>query len=134
MSADRLLKAYFLLKERLKEVNDTYKEERAVIEGKMEVVRNGLDKIMSQAGTDQLKSAGVGMCFPEIKQKIQVDSAADLRDFVVAQIKGGNDDAIMLLNAAANQVNCRQHLEDYNELPEGVSIHQERVIVIRKSK
>lgn len=89
-----------------------------------------LSDIMAESGTDQLKGGG-GTAYPEIKDKISVSSAEELRAYIVNSIKEGDEDAICLLNAAANKTSVMEYLRDNDELPPGVSKYSERVIVVR---
>ena len=134
MNVEKAFETYFALDQKRKDLDADYKERKAKIEDAKAKIKQWLGAKMAEVGTDQFKCAGLGIAFPETKEKIQVSSVEELRNFVVEQISQGNDEAIMLLNAAANQKHCREWLDEEDELPEGVELVQERVITIRRSK
>jgi hypothetical protein len=134
MNVENAFNLYFELDNRRKALDKKYKEDKQKIEDGKQKVKDWLGAQMATMGTDQFKCSGLGIVFPEVKQSITVTSADAFRDFIVDQIKLGNEDAINLVNASANEKNCRNWLEEEEQLPEGVDLLQERVITIRRSK
>ena len=134
MNVEKAFETYFALDQKRKDLDADYKERKAKIEDAKAKIKTWLGEKMAEVGTDQFKCSGLGVAFPEVKEKIQVTSAEELRNFVVDQVTLGNSEAIMLLNAACNQKHCREWLDEEEQLPEGVELVQERVITIRRSK
>lgn len=134
MKADKLFELWFELKDKKSVIDKEYKEKCAKISEAQEKIKLAMDKIMNDSGSDTLKVKGVGVAFPEIKEKVSCHNADEFRSYIVEQIAAGNEDAIVLLNAAANQKNCRDWFEEEGELPSGVELIQNREIVVRKSK
>ena len=126
---EKMFRAHAKIKAKMAEKNKAHSDDIKPLKDTMELIENGLIKMMNEIGTSQLSVKGVGYCIPKVST---FPSCKDWDALWTHVVETGNFD---LITRRLSSKAIKDYMAANNDaLPPGVTIHVERgVTVTRKT-
>ncbi|MES2704831.1 MAG: hypothetical protein V4649_19505 [Bacteroidota bacterium] len=125
IDANKVTQAYVALRDKRSEIKQAYEAEDAVIRDKMDRLEAWLMTTLRAIGADSLKTEH-GTAFISTRDRA---SCADWGTLWAWMAENGRLD---MLEKRVSTKPIVEYLEQYGELPPGVSINREQTIVVRR--
>ena len=123
---DRMVRAYFKMREKRSELKREYEEADAKIKAQMEMIETEFLKMFSETGTKNLKTE-LGTVFTAETTKVSIADWGSFAEWV------RENDALEFMEQRVKAKEVTTYLEEHGELPPGINTHRERNVRIRKS-
>lgn len=124
--AEQVILAYTALRDKRSELKKAYEADDAVLVDKMDKLEAWLLKTMQTVGTDQLKGAG-NTAFVSIRDVAKCDDWGTFWNFLAENKR------LDMLEKRVSSKTVGEYLEEFGELPPGISISREKRVNVRKS-
>ena len=157
LTIDSLLQKYFDLDGRIDEMSKRHAEEMKPLSEAQATIKNYLQHLMNQLGTDQVKAKGVGIAFTKMSRTCQMADAEAFKQFVFEPVIQGiqnyltgsgielndTDRAVLqnvvlampmwdMIDFRAGQKGIKEYVENGGQVP-GVNINSFATVSIRRA-
>lgn len=123
---DKLVEAYRILRDKKAEIDQEYKERKAKVQERLELIENKILQFFNEAGLESAKTPH-GTAYVSEVMSAKVVSRDAFFKFVQEH------DAWEMLESRANKTAVKQYIEEHGgELPPGVDVVTIRKINVRK--
>lgn len=126
VTVDKILTAYMALRDKRSELKDAYEEADAVLKEKLYKLEVWMKQQMEALGTDQLASRGIGTAYREISRKYSAS------DWTLIWGYMREHERFDLTQKRLSEGILNEILKETGELPPGVSLHSEYVVIVRR--
>lgn len=128
VSVDRLVSVYIKIREKKAQIAAQLKEEEALLNDKLEVVKSALLEHCKTNNVESVRTSR-GTFFRKIHTKYWTSDWESMNKFIK------DNDAVDLLEKRLHQGNMRQFLEENpDKLPPGLNVDSAYTITVRRSK
>ncbi len=128
VSVDRLVSVYIKIREKKAQIAAQLKEEEALLNDKLEVVKAALLEHCKTNNVESVRTSR-GTFFRKIHTKYWTSDWESMNKFIK------DNDAVDLLEKRLHQGNMRQFLEENpDKLPPGLNVDSAYTITVRRSK
>lgn len=124
--AEQVIEAIVKLRDQRSALKRQYEADDAILKDKVAKLDAWLLKTMQEVGTDQLKGGGY-IAFTSTIDRAKCDDWGSFWTFLA---ENGRLD---MLEKRVSSKTVSEYLEEFGELPPGISISRERTVNVRKS-
>lgn len=125
MSLEKAVKVYRAIRDRRSELKREFEKEDNVLKEKLIQIENHLMWVLDDQGAKSVRT-NEGLIYTEEQTKASIADWGSFGPWVQ------ENDALDMLQRRVVIGELKKYMQEYDELPPGISIHRERVVRIRK--
>lgn len=124
--AEQVIDAYAKLREQRSALKRQYDADDNVLKEKMRKLEAWLLKTMQEVGTDQLKGGGL-IAFTSTLDRAKCDDWGTFWQWLAENAR------LDMLEKRVSSKTVSEYLEEFGELPPGISVNREKTVNVRKA-